>query len=161
MFGPADVGYTQGRSVFTQQVPTTITLQRSGGGVFDLLAIDLGQFRPGPVFEGDVTFTGVKADSSTVTENFQLPVGLTAPVVLQTFDFTGFTNVTSVSWDAGGGSTPFEHFHQFGNIELQVNNAAVPEPAGLTLLCIGAVGWLGYARHRRQRGPVNPRPTVH
>jgi hypothetical protein len=153
MFGPADPGFTGGRSVFIQSgSPSTITLQRSGGGTFDLLSIDLGQFRPGPALAGDVTFTGVRADSSTVTETFQLPsTAVGQPLVLQTFAFTGFTDLTSVRWDGGPGVTPFEHFHQFGDIELQVGAAAVPEPAALTLFGLGLAGLAGCGWRRRRR----------
>jgi hypothetical protein len=73
MFDPADSGFT-GRSVFIQSgSPNVTTLRQNGGGPFDLLAIDLGQFRPGPALAGDVTFTGTRPDGSTVSQTFPLP----------------------------------------------------------------------------------------
>jgi hypothetical protein len=150
MFGPADTGYTGGRTVFFQNEPTTATLQRTGGGTFDLLSIDLSQFRPGPALAADVTFTGVRADSTTVSENFQIPLTpMGQPLNVGTFTFTGFTDLTSVSWDGGSGVTPFEHFHQFGNIVLQVVEP-VPEPATLVLFGLGLAGLAGY-RWRKRR----------
>jgi hypothetical protein len=149
MFGPSDTGFTGGRTVLFQNVPTTATLRRSGGGAFDLLSIDLSQYRPGPVLMGDVTFTGVRADSSTVSETFQLPfTPMGQPLVLGTFSFTDFTNLTSVSWVGGPGATPFEHFHQFGNIVLQVGGGpvAVPEPCTLVLFALGIPAVLGFGR---------------
>jgi hypothetical protein len=157
MFGPADTGFTGGRTVFIQSgSPNTITLQPSGGGTFDLLSIDLSQFRPGPVLNGDVMFIGHRADGSTVAETFQLPfTAMGQPIVVGTFAFTGFTNLTSVNWDGGPGGTPFEHFHQFGNIVLQVGGAgtAVPEPSTLMLLAVGVPALLG-CRQRRLPSPT-------
>src|SRR5262245_53253803 len=99
MFGPTDTGFTGGRSVFITAVgPNTIlTLRRSGGELFDLLSIDLSQYRPGPVLAGNVRFVGVRADGSTVSQTFQLPfTPMGQPLILETFDFTGFTDLTSV-----------------------------------------------------------------
>jgi hypothetical protein len=150
MFGPADPGFTGGRTVFIQSgSPNTTTLQPSGGGTFDLLSIDLSQFRPGPALAGDVTFTGVRADSSTVSETFQLPAtAMGQPLNIQTFTFTGFTDLTSVRWDGGPGVTPFEHFDQFGNIVLQVGGSEVPEPSSWALFALGVFALHGYHRRR-------------
>jgi hypothetical protein len=76
------------------------------------------------------------------------------PLVLGTFSFTGFTDLTSVSWVGGPGATPFEHFHQFGNIVLQVGGGpvAVPEPCTLVLFALGIPAVLGFGRRYRRPG---------
>src|SRR5262249_1491977 len=154
-WGPADPGFTGGRSVFINAVgPNTIlTLQRSGGGTFDLLSIDLGQFRPGPVLNGNVPFVGVRADGSTVSQTFQLPfTPMGQPVALETFTFTGFTDLTSVSWEGGPGATLFEHFHQFGNIVLRGAGGPppVPGPPPRAGFAVGPAGRAGYAGRKRR-----------
>jgi hypothetical protein len=58
------------------------------------------------------------------------------PLTFQTFDFTGFTGLASVSWDQGADS---QGIHQFGNIQLSTNSTAVPEPSMLAADCIAVL----------------------
>jgi hypothetical protein len=63
------------------------------------------------------------------------------------FDFTGFTNLTSVSWNQ---PDPAAGLHQFTDITL----STVPEPASIVTGGIGAmlVAVAGFrARRRRER----------
>jgi hypothetical protein len=122
--------------------PATITLARTDGGPFSLLSIDLARnfaFDPAP----SVTFTGTLAGGGTVSETFAVTTA-SPPLVFQTFLFTGFTDLTSVSWDQGAAN---QGIHQFGNVRL----AIVPEPSTLALAALGAVGLLGYRGRRRPR----------
>jgi hypothetical protein len=113
--------------------PATITLMQTSGEPFSLLSIDLArnfEFDPAPT----VTFTGTLAGGGTVTETFTVTTPPPpAPAMFQTFDFTGFTGLTSVSWDQ---PVFTQGLHQFTNITLSTGGV-VPEPATLTLLALG------------------------
>jgi hypothetical protein len=120
--------------------PTQVLLKQTDGGAFDLLSIDLARnfrFDPAPT----VTFTGTRADGGTVSETFTVAVASG----FQTFDFTGFTDLTQVTWDqpplAAG-------LHQFSNIHLETPTA-VPAPPNLVLGGIAACGGLLLAWRRR------------
>jgi PEP-CTERM motif len=124
----------------TSPPDNTITLTQNNGKPFTLKSIDLARnfpFDPAPT----VTFTGDLVGGGTVTESFTVttPAGTRA---FQTFDFTGFTNVTSVSW---GQPQLSEGLHQFTNIDI----LTIPEPASLALAGIGLAVGTGYVLRRR------------
>jgi hypothetical protein len=109
--------------------PATVTLTQTNGDSFSLLSIDLARnfaFDPTPT----VTFTGKFAGGGILTETFSVTT-LSPPLSFQTFDFTGFTGLASVSWEQDFAS---QGLHQFGNIHL---SNGVPEPTTLTLLALG------------------------
>jgi hypothetical protein len=126
--------------------PATITLRQINGDPFSLLSIDLARnfaFDPPP----SVTFAGTLADGSTVSENFAVS-SFSPPLIFQTFVSSGFTNVTSVSWDQNASAT--SGVHQFGNIHLFIG-ATVPEPSALTLLALAIPLALTCMRRLRPR----------
>lgn len=97
------------------------TLTKVGGGTFTIVSIDLAPFGrfldPGSPYGGgaSVPFVGYKADGSTVSITFTAPPDA-APFpayAFQTYSFTGFDNLVSVSW------THVSPYHQFDNIKLQ------------------------------------------
>jgi hypothetical protein len=144
-FGP-DSGFfyagSRGLSPFDAGQITTLT--EDDGTTFSLLSIDLAKnfaFDENPA----VLFTGTKADGSLVFQAFATdnPPGVAE---FETFTFTGFTDLRSVSWAQG--AAPFAH--QFDNIVLEPTVAAVPEPSGLVLAGIGAIGGALLARRRRR-----------
>lgn len=118
-----------GANGFTSFAPAIIQLTRLSGEPFSLVSIDLARnfaFDAAPT----ATFIGALAGGGTVTETFTV-TSPSPPLVFQTFTFTGFTGVTSVTWTQ---PSPPEALHQFGNIRLAIQ--AVPEPPGLALLAL-------------------------
>jgi VCBS repeat-containing protein len=142
---PQPVGnnpFYAGENGFAAFAPATITLTQTDGAAFSLLSIDLARnfaFDPAPT----VTFTGTLASGGTVTESFSVTTPSGAPSSFQTFSFTGFTDLASVSWDQAG---PTAGLSQFGDIRL---SAAVPEPSSLALASVGVLGCLLLAWRRR------------
>ena len=132
-----DNPYYAGANGLAAFAPATITLSQTSGEPFSLLSIDLARnfaFDAAPT----VTFTGTLAAGGTVSETFTVTTP-SPPLVFQTFDFTGFTGLSSLSWDQGAGS---QGIHQFTNITL--STGVVPEPTALTLLALGlplALAW--------------------
>jgi hypothetical protein len=103
-------------------------LTKVGGGAFDLFSIDLdslvGSNTPTPV-----TFTGTRADATTVTQTF------TTDAVANTLETFNFTNLASVSW------TQAYPYHQFDNINVSDASAtSVPEP----FTVLGTIFGAGY-----------------
>jgi hypothetical protein len=129
-----------------------IQLTQDGGKPFNLLSIDLARnfpFDPAPT----VTFTGVKAGGGTVTESFTVttPSGTSA---FQTFSFTGFTDLTSVSF---GQPQLSDGLNQFSMI--RVAPTAVPEPSTLILIATGGATFLASRAMRPRSGKrgIDPR----
>ena len=110
-------------------------LTQVGGGAFQLNSVDLTVMYPGLTGDGAVavTFAGTKLDGSIVTQTFSVNDG--AP---QTFTFSGFTNLSQVTWQDSA------TYHQFDNI----NVVAVPEPESYAMFLAG-LGLMGFAARRR------------
>ncbi|HEV3238044.1 MAG TPA: PEP-CTERM sorting domain-containing protein [Gemmataceae bacterium] len=136
-----------GVSTFAPGTPpdNVITLSQINNKPFALLSIDLARLFP---FDAapTVTFTGAKEGGGTVTESFTVTT-TTGVRAFQTFSFTGFTDLTSVSW---GQPAPPDGANQFTNITLDTGGP-VPEPASLVLVGIAVCGLAGF-RLRRTKG---------
>src|SRR5262249_36149953 len=77
--------------------PATILLTQTSGAPFSLLSIDLArnfEFDPAP----RVAFTATKAGGGTVSATFQVTTPTGPPPAFQEFQFSGFTNIVSVTW---------------------------------------------------------------
>ncbi|NEQ67282.1 MAG: PEP-CTERM sorting domain-containing protein [Symploca sp. SIO2D2] len=123
------INYPGSTAIYNNTPGTLTELNHILGNPFDLLSIDLSRLSPG-LGDQTVTFEGTFSDSSIITEAFTT----TGDFGLQTFSFTGFENVVSVSWEQ---AFPF---HQFDNIEVVASSSpisSVPEPASF-----GSIGVL-------------------
>ena len=152
----ADANHPVGGAAATSLVEfvagSTTTMTQSGGGAFELNAIDLAEWganQGGGAFNFSVLFTGKKSDLSTVTQSFTVANNLGSPV-LQHFVFgPSFTDLTSVSFTQGvfvNGTS-----YQFDNIVVNASTApgVVPESATLLLLATGVGGAMLRRRRRR------------
>lgn len=117
-----------------------VRLTKNDGGTFLLNSIELADLRGGMMnpYAVNVTFTGTKADTTTVTQTFTTD----AVYGLETFTFTGFSDLVNVDFEQ---SSPY---HQFDNIVL---NNAVPAPNSLITGLLGVLpGVCLLLRHRRR-----------
>jgi hypothetical protein len=87
-------GAGTGQTMFPAGTSQLNTLSVFGGGNFDLVSIDLSELN-GSVGPQTVTFQGNLFGGGTVSQTFTTD----GPFGLQTFNFSGFTNLVSVSWD--------------------------------------------------------------
>jgi hypothetical protein len=71
-----------------------------------------------------VTFVGNKATGGTVSQSFTMD-GLLG---FQTFNLTGFDNITSLTW-LNTGSSP-NSYHQFDNVQVEGTAVVVSDAAG-------------------------------
>ncbi len=130
-------GYFGSTSLFENSFSGAVTLTESGGSAFALNSIDLAPVATFWPAGATVTFSGALNGGGTVSQSFTLD----NTYIFQTFFFTGFSNLLSVSW------TQDFPYHQFDNIVL--NSAAVPEPGALALVALALVGM---AALRRKQG---------
>jgi hypothetical protein len=109
-----------------------ITLSKLDGTTFDLHSIDLSEIdRERQHLDSWVLFSGHKQDGSVVTDVFEMD----KIFGMETFTFTGFTDLTSVVWQQGRPG-----IHQFDNIVYSLENGTIPVPASILLFGVGFAG---------------------
>jgi hypothetical protein len=126
---------TADTSLFETFAGSTTQLTSASNASFTLNSIDLTQYNtPQTAGTFSVVFTGTRADKSTVTQTFTVNRVAGTPV-LQTFNFSGFSNVVNVDFTQGatGGSLTGAGY-QFDNVVIKAATA-VPEPG--TMLSLG------------------------
>jgi hypothetical protein len=132
------VGGATTTSLFEYTALNTTTIARVGGGAFGLTAIDLapwGQFLSSFPATFPVTFKGTKSDHTTVQQTFMVENRPGAPQ-LQTFTFTGFTDLTSVSVQQGV---------YFSGTAFQFDNVVLTGGPSSGVLCETAVNQNSYS----------------
>jgi PEP-CTERM motif len=143
--GPPRSQFPDDGSAYIQGGPDTLTFNFTDGSKFGLISVDLAEYST--VFQEPLTleFIGYHPDGSTVTESFTTDgiIDGTGPLAdFQTFDFTGFTDLTRVEIPVPSGSD-----YSLDNLVV-----SVPEPASGILLLMGGGLVLGGRKLRRLRG---------
>jgi hypothetical protein len=127
---------------------STLTIQ-SSGGTFGLTSVDLAKWYVGQSgYTFDVTFTGNLAGGGQVSQTFSVTDNTGGTPVLSTYDFSGFSNLTSV--EVAQGSWAADTAWQMDNL---VVTTAVPELSTWAMLLFGFAG-VGFMAYRRKSKPA-------
>jgi hypothetical protein len=131
----SDLTYNAGSFAMAATPLGTTTLTNASSSAFSISSIDL--LRRLSLVNWSVTFTGIKTDTSVVSQTFTFTNNN-----WNTFNFnSGFTNLASLSWNEG-----LTRVYAFDNLNV---TAAVPEPETYAMLLAG-LGLVGLARRRKQ-----------
>ena len=120
--GTQDPEYTGSSAFYNNSIRSTTRLTQVGNGAFTLSSIDVADlFNNGLSEPTIINFTGVRADTSTVTQSFTTDRNRG----LETVTFSNFTNLVSVDWNPA----PTFSF-QFDNINvIAAGGTPTPTPA--------------------------------
>ncbi len=132
-------------SLFEFFANSTTTLSE-GGTAFALNSMDLAPVIASGTGSFTVSFTGTHPDSSTVSQTFTVNDG--TPAELQTFDFSGFTNLVSVTFTQGTNIGFFgsqDTAYQFDNVSVV---SVTPEPDLFPILTIASLGLVAFSIKR-------------
>jgi hypothetical protein len=153
-------GFYAGSKAIGATTEATITLTRPDARPFSLASIDVARYF---IFNGGndpvtLTFVGQRAGGGTVQQTFTVQTAVGVPA-FDTFTLSGFTNLTSVSWQQEFGPDGVKH--QFDNLRLGftpvgANFAEYPTAGPYT----GLVRWFESYPSRRIANLVFDVPSV-
>lgn len=125
--------YTGSNAIFANYFDDSLDMVKTGGGTFSVTSIGLADVFIGST-SGVVTFMGTHADSTTVTETVVLADGS----FMTSYALSSMTNLVKMNImdDVSSGV-------QIDNVNIE----AVPEPASMAVLGLGAAALL---RRRRK-----------
>jgi len=125
---PGTANDTGSNSLFPNQSIASVVLTHGGGSAFSVSAIDLAFSNLAQPGSSGLTFTGTRADASTIDQTFLIDA------TRSTFLFApGFSNLVSLSWSHHADDA---NSHQFDDLIVEV----VPEPTSALLLSLGLAG---------------------
>lgn len=101
--------YGGSTALSAQWTPSTFSLRKEDGGAFSLASMDLCEISR-TAAPATVTFTGHRADGSTVVQSWALD----GVFGFQTANFAGFDGVVEVTWVSSSTT-----LHQFDNVRVQ------------------------------------------
>jgi hypothetical protein len=140
----ADSGYPDDGSAYLQANggPDILNFNFTDGSIFGLVSVDLAEYST--LFQEPVTveFIGFHPDGSTVTQSFTTDgiIDGTGPLAdFQTFNFTGFNDLTHVEIPGPSDGDPYS----MDNLVF-----SVPEPSEFALGALGALV-LGFRRWQK------------
>ena len=137
---------SNGTGILLEDQNSAITMTRVGGGAFDLLSADLAQDNANAAPAAGVIITGFFSGGGSISMTIVLPPPPNS--VFQHASFDGYTNLLSVTFQGTGDPSTSPSSNGFTLDNIGVNTGSVPEPAGLTMLGMGCLGILVYARRR-------------
>jgi hypothetical protein len=112
-----NTGFFQGSTALVNNWPGDATvLTKDDGGEFDATSIDIAELRTTDTAPIEITFTGIRADATTVSATLTTD----GAAGFETFALAGFTGLTSLSW------IQVAPYYQFDNITLAVQSADPP-----------------------------------
>lgn len=151
-------GFYAGSNAIGASTDATITLTRRDLLPFSLSSIDVARYFIWNEVNDPVTltFTGQQPGGGTVQQTFTVQTPIGTPE-FDTFTFSGFTNLVSVSWQQESGPAGVKH--QFDTIRLEpvgANFDAYPTEAPYN----GLIPWFLQYRPRRIANLVYDVPTA-
>jgi hypothetical protein len=143
-----------GTGILLEDQNSAITMTRVGGGMFDLLSADLAQDNSNADQATGVIVMGFFGGGGSISKIVAIPAtpnsGFRHP------SFVGYTNLLSVTFQGTGSPSASLSSNGFTLDNIGVNTGTVPEPASLTMLGMGFLSILVYAR---RRGPTRCHPS--
>ena len=132
--------FTGSKAIFPSVGTAALSLTSIEGLAFAFESIKISRLIPGSSGATSITFTGIKADGSpNVVQTLNLLEG--SPLD-QTFTFTGWDNLQSVSWARNSGTG-----RQYDDIA--VSPVPIPAAAPMLACALALFGYLGFRKKEK------------